>query len=64
MMRIWCFSGLENSWSCVAELRTPRRHHAMCMLGEDRLLLMGGFGRFRYRLDSVEELNTVTGKSH
>lgn len=60
MMQIWCYNNFEKSWSTVAELGSPRRHHAMCVSGDSSLLLMGGFGRFRYRLDSVEEYNYHT----
>lgn len=60
MMQIWCYNNFEKSWSTVAELRNPRRHHAMCVSGDSSLLLMGGFGRFRYRLDSVQEYDYHT----
>lgn len=61
MMQIWCYNNFEKSWSTVAELQNPRRHHAMCVSGDSSLLLMGGFGRFRYRLDSVKEYDYHTG---
>ncbi|XP_061191979.1 kelch-like protein 30 [Saccostrea echinata] len=64
MMEIWCYNSFEKTWRVVGKLRAPRRHHAMCTLGESSLLLIGGFGRYRYRLDSVEKWNHQTEEWH
>ncbi|XP_062589491.1 kelch-like protein 6 [Saccostrea cucullata] len=64
MMEIWCYNSFEKTWSVVGKLRAPRRHHASCILGDSSLLLIGGFGRYRYRLDSVEKWNYQTEEWH
>lgn len=60
-MQIWCYNNFEKFWSIVVELRNFRRYYVMCVFGDFLLLFMGGFGRFRYRLDFVEEYDYYIG---
>ncbi|KAK3599908.1 hypothetical protein CHS0354_022493, partial [Potamilus streckersoni] len=53
MMDVWKYDGFEESWKVVTSLQGPRRHHGMCG-GDDSFFLLGGFGRYRVMLDSVE----------
>jgi len=50
MLSVWCFS-----------IASPRRHHSVCCLG-DYIYIIGGFGRHRVILDSVEKYHVETSK--
>ncbi|XP_076463264.1 kelch-like protein 38 [Babylonia areolata] len=56
---MWCLDSLRWTWHEVGTLKTLRRHHGLCAHGST-LFLIGGIGRFRIRLDSVESFDTVT----
>ena len=56
----WC--GVADEWSHLPPLLHPRRHHSLVRVGTD-IYLLGGFGKHRIILDSVEVLDTVTGVS-
>ncbi|KAL3868846.1 hypothetical protein ACJMK2_041603 [Sinanodonta woodiana] len=54
MMDVWKYDGFEESWKIVTSLKGPRRHHGMCS-DDDSFYLLGGFGRYRVMLDSIEQ---------
>ncbi|KAG8232725.1 hypothetical protein J437_LFUL013318 [Ladona fulva] len=64
---VWKFRNFgepgEGEWIQEAVLQNPRRHHSMCTLNDD-LYLIGGFGRHRVLLDSMERYHVPTGTWH
>ncbi|KAK7101158.1 kelch-like protein 18 [Littorina saxatilis] len=59
MSTIWCLDTLRWSWEEVGGLQNVRRHHGMCAHGST-LFLVGGIGRFRVKLDSMESWDSET----
>ncbi|XP_013404713.1 kelch-like protein 12 [Lingula anatina] len=58
---VWKFDSISEQWEIITQLRQPRRHHGLCVWDES-FYLVGGFGRHRLVLDSVEKYNTKTGQ--
>ncbi|XP_064605758.1 kelch-like protein 1 [Liolophura sinensis] len=56
---IWKYSSFSSTWSLATQLQQPRRHHGICTLGGE-IYLIGGIGRFRQVLNSVEKYNPQT----
>ncbi len=54
------FDSFTNEWHEAGELPAPRRHFSMVAWGR-HLYLIGGFGRHRLLLDSVDRYDTETG---
>ncbi|XP_003425994.1 uncharacterized protein LOC100679168 [Nasonia vitripennis] len=59
-MNVWRYCLISKKWYYLSRLRKPRRHMAMALVG-DILILIGGVGRYRLKLSSVEMLNLHTG---
>lgn len=57
---VWCLNTLHGTWHEAGQLTQPRRHHGICSHNTS-LFLIGGIGRYRVRLQSVESFNTLTG---
>ena len=55
------YDSFNREWKELGEIPHPRRHHNMIAWGE-HLYLVGGFGRHRIMLDSVDRYNTQTGR--
>ncbi|XP_046424670.1 kelch-like protein 22 isoform X1 [Neodiprion fabricii] len=53
---IWRYSTITKSWYYVTSLREPRRHMAVAFLN-NRLYVMGGVGRRRLKLSTVDVYN-------
>ena len=60
-LNVWKFDTFEESWEAVSQLPQPRRQLALVAIDTD-LYLIGGFGRHRIVLETVEKYDTVTGK--
>ena len=63
---VMTWDSLGRVWRQVATAQTRRRHHAALLLPASLgslLLLMGGFGRHRVILDSVEWVELETGRT-
>ena len=56
------YDSFNREWKELGEIPHPRRHHNMIAWGE-HLYLVGGFGRHRIMLDSVDRYDTQTGRS-
>ncbi|XP_046387127.1 kelch-like protein 12 isoform X2 [Ischnura elegans] len=67
IMSIWRFKTLgrlgEGTWCQEGTLLGPRRHHTVLTLG-DSMYLIGGFGKHRVLLDSMEKYSIPTGEWH
>lgn len=57
---MWRYDTFTKSWHLAGRLKNPRRHHTVCVMDDD-IYLIGGIGRFRVALRSVERFNTQTG---
>ena len=57
------FDALFNAWvdGPLMELPNVRRHHGLVVWGNKYLILVGGFGKHRIMLNSVESIDTETG---
>lgn len=60
LMTVWCLDTRHGSWHEAGILSQPRRHHGICSYGTS-FFLMGGIGRYRIRLRTMESFNTETG---
>ncbi|XP_064625510.1 kelch-like protein 24a isoform X2 [Lineus longissimus] len=58
---VWRYNPFEDVWDVPTELPGPRRHHCVCTDGEN-MYLMGGFGSYRYILDTTDVYNVNTGE--
>ncbi|KAJ8298096.1 hypothetical protein KUTeg_024627 [Tegillarca granosa] len=58
---VWKYDTFSHQWEVITKLQNVRRHHGMCIMG-DCIYLIGGFGKYRMKLDSVEMFNCKTGK--
>ena len=56
------YDSFNREWKELSEMPHPRRHHSMVAWGK-HLYLIGGFGRHRIMLDSVDRYDTQTGKN-
>ncbi|XP_021917113.1 kelch-like protein 29 isoform X2 [Zootermopsis nevadensis] len=56
---IWKYDLIREMWNFETSIATPRRHHSVCCL-EDDIYIIGGFGRHRVIMDSVEKYNVGT----
>nr|CAD7393060.1 unnamed protein product [Timema cristinae] len=56
---VWRYNVLREEWGFETSLPFHRRHHSVCVMGDD-MYLIGGFGRHRIIMDTVEKYNTVT----
>ena len=56
---IWCLDTLSCTWHQAGTLQNVRRHHGLCAYGST-LFLIGGIGRYRIRLQSVESYDLET----
>ncbi|XP_011498550.1 PREDICTED: uncharacterized protein LOC105362749 isoform X2 [Ceratosolen solmsi marchali] len=59
-MNVWRYCLISKKWYYLARLRKARRHMAVALV-ENKLILIGGVGRYRLKLSSVEILNLNTG---
>ncbi|KAJ9578774.1 hypothetical protein L9F63_004982 [Diploptera punctata] len=50
---IWKYDLITESWTYETSISTPRRHHSICCHG-DYIYIIGGFGRHRVIMNSVE----------
>jgi len=55
------YCAMEEEWKSLAPLQHPRRHHSLVRVGS-KIYLIGGFGKHRIILDTVEVLDTLTGE--
>ena len=55
------YCAMEDAWSSLAPLENSRRHHSLVRL-ENKIYLIGGFGKHRIILNTVEVLDTVSGE--
>ncbi|KAK2588752.1 hypothetical protein KPH14_001636 [Odynerus spinipes] len=60
-MIIWRYCLISKKWYYFARLPSPRRHMVVAFLG-NCLIAIGGVGRHRLKLSSVDMLNIHTGK--
>lgn len=60
-MIIWRYCLISKKWYYFARLPSPRRHMVAAFLS-NHLFLVGGVGRHRLKLSSVDTLNIHTGK--
>lgn len=51
---IYCYNTFTNKWRKLSDLQSPRRHHASCAIN-NCLYVIGGYGRFRVKLSSMEK---------
>ena len=59
---VWSYDTMTAQWSHQLTLPSPRRHHAACVVDRDNVYLIGGFGRYRYIIDTVDHIS-LTSKS-
>lgn len=59
---VYCFDTFNEQWRQLTDLQSPRRHHASCAI-DKCLYLLGGFGRYRVRLNSMEKYDCDEGKN-
>lgn len=57
---VWKYNTFSETWKFVANLQIARRHHGLAVLNSN-IYVIGGVGRFRIPLDSVEVLDVTTG---
>ncbi|KAH3697771.1 kelch-like protein 25 isoform X2 [Dreissena polymorpha] len=55
------YDGFSDQWSVATTLPLPRRNHAACCTGNS-LYLIGGFGKYRKKLCSVQQYDTEIGE--
>ena len=58
---VWVHDSLTGAWREAGQLSSPRRHHAAVVQGS-RLWVVGGYGKHRVVLDTVEWLDLDTGE--
>ncbi|XP_069689017.1 kelch-like protein 38 isoform X1 [Periplaneta americana] len=51
---IWKYDVIREVWKYETSIASPRRHHSVCCMG-DYIYIIGGFGRHRVIMDSVEK---------
>lgn len=51
---IWKYDVIREMWNFETSISSPRRHHSVCCLG-GYIYIIGGFGRHRVIMDSVEK---------
>lgn len=56
---VWRYDTFGECWDVVSRLRQPRRHHGVIVFGT-HIYVVGGFGRYRVVLDSVDRFDTVS----
>ncbi|XP_053404287.1 kelch-like protein 30 [Mercenaria mercenaria] len=61
VMDVWKLDGFDLQWEKVTKLSSPRRHHGACG-SQTSLFIMGGFGKYRDILDTVQQYDTVDDK--
>ncbi|XP_071447104.1 kelch-like protein 30 [Hetaerina americana] len=65
IMSMWRFKTLgrlgEGNWCQEGMLLSPRRHHSVCTVGNS-IYLIGGFGKHRVLLDSMDKYHIPTGE--
>ncbi|XP_063221248.1 kelch-like protein 40 [Bacillus rossius redtenbacheri] len=58
---VWRYSLLSESWGYETSIPSVRRHHSVCFMDDD-LYLIGGFGKHRVIMSSVEKYNVTSRK--
>lgn len=53
---MWKYNTFTNTWTLVTRLPTPRRHCSVCV-HEDNIYIIGGFGKHRIILSSIDVYN-------
>lgn len=56
------YDSFNREWTELSDMPHPRRHHSMVAWGK-HIYLIGGFGRHRIMLDSVDRYDTQIGKN-
>lgn len=51
---VWKYDVIREIWNFETRISSPRRHHSVCYL-DDYIYIIGGFGRHRVIMDSVEK---------
>ncbi|XP_033608877.1 uncharacterized protein LOC111868261 isoform X2 [Cryptotermes secundus] len=51
---VWKYDVIREMWNFETSIASPRRHHSVCYL-DDYIYIIGGFGRHRVIMDSVEK---------
>ncbi|RLU16282.1 hypothetical protein DMN91_012042 [Ooceraea biroi] len=59
--KVWRYSLITRKWFCYAVMPSVRRHMIAAFVGS-KLLLVGGVGRYRAKLSSVDVYDVHTGK--
>ena len=63
---MWKYDSLTEEWKNIFKLENPRRHHSLAF-EENHLYIIGGFGRHRVKLDTLdcfkEETDQITTHS-
>jgi len=55
------YCSMEDAWTSLTPLENSRRHHSLVRI-ESKIYLIGGYGKHRKILNTVEVLDTVSGK--
>lgn len=61
ILDVWKLDGFTLRWEKATKLKSPRRHHGACG-SNDSIFIIGGFGKFRDILSTVEQYDTHNGK--
>ncbi|KAK7864722.1 hypothetical protein R5R35_013610 [Gryllus longicercus] len=56
---VWKYSMWQDQWTCETSLPDPRRHHSVCVIDDD-IYIIGGFGRHRVIMGTVERYNIAS----
>ncbi|XP_046645751.1 kelch-like protein 40b isoform X1 [Daphnia pulicaria] len=54
---VWRWDSFKNIWNIETSLLSSRRHHSLCVY-EEFIYLIGGYGKHRIILDSVDRYDT------
>jgi N-acetylneuraminic acid mutarotase len=57
---IWHYDSLDESWTIMTEMPTPRRHHSVAVSGQ-YIYVIGGFSLHRIIKDTVDRYDTIKG---
>lgn len=60
---VWKYNVWSETWTFETSLTEPRRHHSAVCLDDD-LYIIGGFGKFRVIMDSMDRYNFHTRTWH
>lgn len=58
----WKYDTLRCTWMEIGDIPSPRRNHSAVAINNRYIMLIGGFGKYRVVLDTVEVFDTVSGK--